>query len=134
MKRRNDEAAQRFAERRRREDDAPRLTTEITDLESLVLEVEERRSGISYPGATHVRRIVVETAPALFVLPCHDSHCKEGGHDVTYAVMRALQARQVRFEGDDACGGLIGASACQCVLHYVGTATYRQPTRSRQPL
>jgi len=125
MKRRNDEAAQRFADRRRREDDAPRLQAEIVELESLRLEVEERRSGISNPGASHVRRIVVSHAPALFVLPCHDSQCKEGGHDVTHSIMHALRAREELFEGEDACGGVVGSSACQCILHYVATATYR---------
>jgi hypothetical protein len=125
MKRRNEEAAQRFAERRRREDESPRLQAEIADLEALKLEVEERRAGISNPGASHVRRIVVARAPALFILPCHDSQCKEGGHDVTHSIMRALRARETRFEGDDTCSGSVGSSSCQCVLHYVATASYR---------
>ena len=62
---RRGEAAERFAERRRREEEAPRLATEIPALESLRLNVEERRApGGSMSEAAHVRRIVVERAPA----------------------------------------------------------------------
>ena len=80
---RRGDAAERYAERRRREEEAPRLLTAIPTLESLRLEIEERRAGGSLSEAAHVRRIVVERAPALFVLPCHDAACKGGGHDVT---------------------------------------------------
>jgi hypothetical protein len=123
--RRHGEAAQRFAERRKREDDAPRLRNEIPNLASLKLDVEERRSGGVVAEASHIRRIVIEHAPALFVLPCGDPSCKEGGHDVTHTVMRALRDRAERFEGEDVCAGQIGSAPCHRVLRYVATATYR---------
>jgi hypothetical protein len=125
MRRRNFEAAQRFADRRQREDDAPRLATAVPRLQALRLEVEERRSGVSSAESTHIRRIVVDAAPALFVLPCHDERCRDGGHDVTSVVMHALRAGQPQFEGEDACPGLVGSALCQRVLRYVGIAEYR---------
>jgi hypothetical protein len=130
MWRRDKAAAQRFAERRQREDEAPRLSAVVPHLESLRLEVTESRSGISTPEAAHIRRIVVEHAPALFLLSCHDTQCKDGGHDITNQVLSALRARQTRFEGEDACNGALGSATCQRVLHFVGVATYR-PTGQR---
>lgn len=119
------EAAVRQAERRRREDDAPRLAESVPKLEDLRLELEERRPGIGTPETAHIRRIVVQYAPALFILPCQDSNCKEGGHDLTDEIMRALHAHHGRFEGEDACMGYVGSAVCQRVLHYVGIADYK---------
>jgi hypothetical protein len=122
--RRHSEAAQRFAERRRREDEAPRLTAEVPRLTGLKLEVEERSGAGPVAEPTHVRRIVVEHAPALFVLPCGDARCKDGGHDITHGVMRHLRAGETRFEGQDVCPGSVGSSQCSRVLVYVAEATY----------
>ena len=126
MWRRDREAAERAAARRQRENDAPRLNTVVPHLESLRLEVRETRANIANPEASHIRRVVVEHAPALFVVPCHDSHCKEGGHDVTRDVISALRARNLRFEGEDACQGTVGSANCERILRYVGVATYRE--------
>ena len=123
--RRNSEAAQRFAERRQREDESPRLQTEVPRLESLKLEIEERRAGGAVAESAHIRRVVVENAPALFLLPCGDSSCKDGGHDITRVVMHALQAGAPRVEGEDACNGQIGSATCSRVMRYVAIATYR---------
>jgi hypothetical protein len=122
--RRPSEGAQRYAERRRREDEAPRLTAEVPRLKSLALEIEERSEGSPVAEPTHVRRVVVQHAPALFILPCGDARCKDGGHDVTHSVMRALRAGETRFEGQDVCTGSIGTGQCSRVLHFVGIATY----------
>jgi hypothetical protein len=121
-------AAQRFAERREREDNAPRLATMIPDLESLKLSIEERQGsspGVN-PEGSHVRHVLVPTAPALFLITCHDPECREGGHDVTTLVMRALRAREPRFEAADQCYGAIGSANCQRVIRFVGTATYAE--------
>jgi hypothetical protein len=123
---RHGEAAQRFAERRRREDEAPRLIAEVPRLRSLKLEIEERLGGSPVAEPTHVRRIVVEHAPALFVLPCGDSRCRDGGHDLTYAIMRSLTAGETRFEGEDVCAGTQGSSQCGRTLHFVATAEYSE--------
>jgi hypothetical protein len=122
--RRQSDGAQRFAERRKREDESPRLTAEVPRLRTLALEIEEKIEGGSLAEPTHIRRVVVQHAPALFVLPCGDSRCRDGGHDVTHAVLRALRAGETRFDGEDACAGSIGTGRCLRILHYVAIATY----------
>jgi hypothetical protein len=122
--RRWSEGAQRFAERRKREDESPRLTSEVPRLQSLALEIEERREGSPVAEPIHVRRVVVQHAPALFVLPCGDARCRDGGHDVTHAVMRALRAGETRFDGQDVCVGSVATAQCSRILHFVGIATY----------
>lgn len=118
------EGAERFAERRKREDESPRLTAEVPRLQSLALEIRETSEGNSIDRPMHIRRIVVQNAPALFVLPCGDARCRDGGHDVTHAVMRGLRAGETRFEGQDACAGSLGTAPCSRVLDFVATATY----------
>jgi hypothetical protein len=120
--RKNSPAALRFAERRQREVDAPRLCTEAPDLLSLRLEIEEQ-GGSSRPR--YIRHIVIGTAPALFFLPCGDPRCVDGGHDVTAEVMRALRAHSQSFKGTDGCLGSVGSSACGGVLHFDAIAEYR---------
>jgi hypothetical protein len=119
------DAFQRFAERRTREDEAPRLRQQVPTLATLVLEIEERRrDSVVGIGPKHIKRVVVESAAALFVLPCGDPRCKEGGHDITHSVMTALRTARTKFEGDDECGGSQGNAPCDRVMTYVGTATY----------
>lgn len=126
FRQRQSEAAARSAERRKREDAAPRLLAQVPNLESLQLEIQERREDTVVAETQHVKRIPVhQHAPAFFELPCHDSFCNGGGHDVTEKVLRALRAGLTRFEGEDACSGQTGSAPCQRVLRYVGTATYK---------
>jgi hypothetical protein len=124
---RNFEAAQRAAERRRREDEADRLAAVVPALDSLRLEIEERRGGVALPESTHIKRISVPHAPALFEIPCLDTWCKDGGHDITGEILRALRSGATQFEGEHGCGGRSGAADCQRVLRYVAIATYRKP-------
>lgn len=119
------EAAERFAERRRRENEAPRLLTLVPKLESLRFAIEEHRAGSSLAEASHVRPIVLANAPALFFFPCQDSSCVDGGHDVTSPVCQALRSGKERFEGEDACRGQRGTAECARVMRYVATATYK---------
>jgi hypothetical protein len=121
---RNSEAAQRSRERRDREDAAERLHAVVPRLGSLALEVREARG--EEIGVSYVRRVVVERAPALFDLPCTDPDCKDGGHDVTAPILRALRSAQTRFEGEHACHGQIGRGQCQRVLRYVGLAAFSE--------
>jgi hypothetical protein len=118
------EGAEKFAERRRREDEAPRLISIAPKLDSLRFEIEERRAGSFLVETAHARPIVVTRAPALFFFPCQDSSCKDGGHDVTRAVCEALRAGRERFESEDRCSGQVGTADCGRVLRYVATATY----------
>lgn len=129
--RRNSLAAQRFAERRRREDEAPKLCSQVPALTGLRLEIEER----SGAGATkHIRRVMVETAPAVFIVPCGDPRCIGGEHDLTTAVMAALRRREASFHGSDECVGSIGSSPCQRVVAFTGTAEYREHESLARPL
>jgi hypothetical protein len=118
-------AALRAAERRERENSAPRLSTEAPELSSLRLEVEERSGTISALQPKYIRLIVVSSAPALFLIPCGDSSCVDGGHDVTSMIMSALRARKSHFGGEDECRGSIGTSVCARILHFEATAEYR---------
>lgn len=93
-------------------------------LESLRFEVRERRSGAPVAEAGYIRRIVVANAPALFVLPCGDPSCRDGGHDVTHGVLSALRSSAGRFEGEDSCTGQTGSAQCSRELQYVAFATY----------
>lgn len=118
-------AAQRSAERRERENQAPRLALEVPRLASLRFEIEEKQGDIPVPEPKHVKRVVVEHAPALFLLPCGDSRCDHGGHDITHVVMRALRAGDTELDGDDPCHGSTGGSSCARTLHYHAIAEYR---------
>ena len=121
---RNSEAAQRSQERRRREDEAPRLAREVPRLVSLVMEIADSEQG-ALGGGDYIRRVVVESAPALFELVCANKACKNGGHDLTQEIMYSLRAGVARFEGKDACHGTVGSAACANSLTYVAKATYR---------
>jgi hypothetical protein len=122
-RRKNSAAAERAEERRLREDEAPRLSNQIPDLLSLSLAIEDR-SDTSVAQPKHVRRVVVERAPALFLIGCSDPNCKDGGHDVTDTVMRALMRHETTFHGEDRCYGALGPSPCARVLHYDAIAAY----------
>src|ERR1700691_4968117 len=91
------EASERFAERRRREDEAPRLRDEIPSLRTMRLEVEEHRATSAVAETRHVRIVIVDRAPALFVLPCGDPDCRDGGHDVTSEIMDRLRHGATEF-------------------------------------
>lgn len=123
--RRGRAAAERTTERRRREDEAPRLIAVVPDLESLRLEVSERRGDLGIADASHIRRVVVEHAPALFLIPCGESSCRDGGHDITRAVLRGLEQKATKFEGDDPCDGQTGTAPCSRTLVFTAYATYK---------
>ena len=123
--RRNNEASERSAERRRREDEAPRLAATIPNLASLKLQLQETKANISVAETGHIRHVVVAHAPLLFEMPCRDTACKDGGHDVTSAIAKALKAGQTSFEGEHSCTGYVGDQPCQRILRYVATATYK---------
>lgn len=119
--RRKSDAALRFAERRQREEEAPRLSNQVPRLVALQLEIEERTPILS---VKHTRRIVVDRAPALFLVRCGDPRCVDE-HDLTTTVMRALRAGQTSFQGSDQCMGTVGTSVCSRVVHFDAVAQYR---------
>lgn len=123
--RRSSEAALRSLDRRKREDDARRLQAEVPALESLVLTFKD---GVPDSDAllSHVRRVPVASAPALFEPTCQNRECKGGGHDITREIMDALRRGATQFEGSDSCAGSVGTASCRFVLTYSGTATYKR--------
>lgn len=130
FRQRQTEAARRSAERRQREDEAPRLLAKVPLLESLTLEVQEHRAGAPLGESKYTRRIVVANAPAIIELPCLESTCEGGGYDVTSTVLAELRVGATRFEGHDICRGHTKTSDCRREVHYVGVATYRKDDSS----
>src|SRR5512140_3039634 len=105
------EAAQRFAGRRQREEEAPRLRERVPALKTLRLDIAETR-GETSADPKHSRIIMVDTAPALFSLTCADHSCKEGGHDLTNLVLPNLLSGNTRFSPEDTCYGSVGHAEC----------------------
>jgi hypothetical protein len=124
MLRRSREASERFAERRRLEDEADRLSAAVADLRSLRLEVEEGRGGAIASETKHVRLVVVARAPALFLFPCGDPACSDGGHDLTTPILSELRRHAESFVLDDTCPGNVGSGTCGRILHVAATASY----------
>lgn len=124
MRWRQREKAERFAERRQRENDAPRLIATFPRLEGLRFKISEHRAGSTLAESVHTRPIVVASAPALFVFPCQDTSCEDGGHDLTHEICAALRAGKEEFSGEQPCRGRVGSGNCERTLKYVATATY----------
>ena len=114
-------AAQRSMERKKREDEAPRLRDLVPNLTALQIEVVEDAGTTT---AKHKRHVVVERAPALFVVACGDKDCEDGGHDITNEVMRSLRAGQTLTEGEHACDGKTGSAQCTRRIRYEIAAPY----------
>jgi hypothetical protein len=123
--RRGRAATERANERRRREDEAPRLRDLAPDLATLRLEVTEKRGDVGIAESAHIRRVVVEHAPALFLIPCGESSCRDGGHDITRAVLRGLENKATLYEGEDPCSGQTGTAPCARTLVFTAHATYK---------
>jgi hypothetical protein len=125
---RRGEAAERFAERRRREDEAPRLRDVVPNLITCRIDIAERRADVTSVEVSHTRHLVVERAPALLVIPCSDASCRDGGHDISSVLLRGLRERRVEIRGEDSCHGSIGPAHCGRVLTFTALAQYRPPT------
>jgi hypothetical protein len=121
---RSREASERFAERRRREDEAPRLKEVVPAIRTLRLEVEEHRGSSAVAETKHVRIVMVDRGPALFVLPCGDSECRDGGHDITSDVMDRLRRGVTEFVVEDRCFGRVRDVPCGRVVRVIATASY----------
>lgn len=117
---------ERRVQRAQREGAAGKLLTQAPDLTSLSLSIRETRPDGCVGDTEYLRRVVLEHAPALFEVPCAYRECKDGGYDVTREILHALAGHLTRFEGEQPCRGRFGAHECTRVLHYAGTATYRE--------
>ena len=118
------EAHLRFTERRKREDESPRLKAEVPRLRTLRLDVEERRGESLLAETRHVRHVVVDHAPALFVIACGDADCRDGGHEVTEMLVRRLSDGATSFELEDVCLGHLRGAPCGRLIRVLVSATY----------
>jgi len=121
---RSREASLRFAERRRREDEAQRLTVEIPRLRALKLEIEEHRGSSALAESKHVRHVVVARAPALFVLSCGDPDCRDGGYDLTESLMSKLREGTLEFVVEHECRGDVRGAPCNRLVRVRGAPSY----------
>jgi hypothetical protein len=115
--------AAQSAERFRRELEAPLLRTEVPDLIELSIELAEGGQG-GMPETRHVRRFVLATARALFLIPCGNPLCQGGGHDISTVVMGALRSHRLEQAGDSPCSGTVDAVPCTRTVHFVVRGTY----------
>jgi hypothetical protein len=111
-------------ERWDRENAAPRLKQLVPELESLRLSLVENRGGHAIPGTRRVQHVMVNTASTLFEIPCTESACQGGGHDLTQAVGPRLRSHRSEFSGSSACTGAVGEHACERQLEYSFEAKY----------
>lgn len=118
------EAAERFRDRQRREDEAPRLSDRVPDLKNLRLSIAFSRGDASVQPS-HTRVVVVQRAPALFVVPCANKDCKNGGHDITQQVLDGLRDHKTTFTGTVRCSGeLANGSLCDGELQFEANAEF----------
>ena len=120
------ERKERRLQRTEREQAAGKLLQRIPDLAGLSIAIHEARPGGCTSDNHYIRRVVLESAPALFEVPCSDTRCEDGGYDVTREVLHALAARQLQSEGHQSCRGRCGPIDCGRSLRWVTTATYRE--------
>ncbi len=112
-------AARRKA-RRDKEDGSARLRDAVPSLSALHFQVSSRHGRAQLAETRHLKRFIVDQAPALFEMPCTDKACKEGGHDMTRDILKALNAAEARFEVENDC-----RAGCGRTLQVVGVAVYR---------
>ena len=113
-------------ERRRREDESPRLRAVVPRLTAIRLELSESR-GEGQIESSHIKRIALEHAPSVFLIPCGEPRCKHGSYDLTDSILPALRQGSSRIEARDTCMGDVGSAQCGRVLHCVAVAEYAPP-------
>jgi hypothetical protein len=121
------QAHQRSADRRAREQEAPRLLSLVPNLSELEIAIVEL-SGVA--SVSHRKRFAVATAPALIIIPCGDPNCDDGGHDITYDVLQTLRGGQTQARREHDCRGQVASAPCRRRIEYDVRATYvplRQP-------
>jgi hypothetical protein len=94
------------------------LAAELPLLRSARIEIVD--SG----GTKYARHVVVARSPALFIIPCGDPTCVDGGHDITSEVMHALRRHLESAVGESSCGGTTGSAQCRRSIQFTLTAGY----------
>jgi hypothetical protein len=111
------------AERRLREDESPRLRAVVPRLRGLRLELNESR-GEGQIEFSHTKRIALEHAPSVFMIPCGEPRCKRGSYDLTQPILSALRRGETRIEATDTCTGDVGSAQCGRILRCIAVADY----------
>lgn len=111
-------------ERWDRENAAPRLTQVVPHLKSLRLTLVEQRSQRDISGTRRTQHVIVATASTLFEVPCGESGCNGGGHDLTGIASSQLRQQRRAFEGTSECRGYIKDRPCDRWLAYAFVAEY----------
>ena len=75
-------------------------------------------------GSTRYIKRVAERSPALFVIPCGDAKCQDGGHDITAELMHWLHQRLLTASGEHRCAGMTGSAECLRRIQFTLTAEY----------
>ena len=112
-------------DRWKRENDAPRLNAEVPNLEALRMNLEEFSGGHRIVGTSRIQHVVIAQASSRFEIPCGDSKCEEGGHDLTREALGHLRAAHEAFGGSSVCSGRVGERACDRMLEYSFQAKYQ---------
>jgi hypothetical protein len=112
---------QRATERREREALAPRLLHSCPELRSLRIHIEDR---FALAVTKHVRHVMVDRAPAYFVIACGDETCDSTGHDITHEVMAALRMKSAVFTSEHPCEGNVGKAICTRTIYFTVTAEF----------
>ena len=97
------------------------MAAELPLLRSARIEIVENVANGSTKYSKHV---VVARSPVLFIIPCGDPACKDGGHDITSEVMRAFRQHLASAVGESACGGTTGSAQCRRSIQFTVTAQY----------
>jgi hypothetical protein len=111
-------------ERWDRENATPRLKDAVPELVSLRLVMVEMRGDYSVNGTRRVQHVVVATASARFEIPCGESGCNDGGHDLSRTAMSHLRDGRSSFSGTSECNGALNHRPCDRRLDYSFEATY----------
>jgi hypothetical protein len=110
-------------ERRRREDESPRLLAEVPNLMKLRLEISESH-GKGQIEVEYIRRVTLESAPSVFLMACGDPRCKRGNYDLTLQLLLWLRRGETRIEASARCDGDVGSARCDRLLQCVAVAEY----------
>ena len=116
-----------------REDVAGKLARRVPSLASLSIVIHETRPDGVVSDTHYTRRVVLESAPALFEVACSYRDCVDGGYEVTREILAGLDAHRLEFHGEQRCRGRCGDLDCTRVLRFECTATYSDGAPARPP-
>lgn len=102
----------------------PRLSQLFPSLTSLRIDATEE----NLMSSIRVRKeFLVARARASFEIRCGDESCEGGGYDITAMVLRALEAREERHQGSQACRGAAASVPCRRKIRFELFAAYQAP-------